>query len=123
MVSMSGERLPEVLSGGELRVVLATHPRDGARELARRVVELRLAACANLLEATSIYRWRGEVESEPETLIVLKTIAEQLPGLLAFLEQHHPYEVPEFVVLPVEGVSAPYRAWLLGSTGVSEAEP
>ena len=57
------------------RIVLITHPRDGATELARSLVEARLAACVNLVDVTSVYRWEGAIEQAPEALLVVKTTA------------------------------------------------
>ena len=50
-----------------------THPEEGAREFARRLVELRVAACCNLVPVTSVYRWQGQVEEDGEVLLVVKT--------------------------------------------------
>lgn len=99
------------------RVVLTTvaNPNDAAR-LGRKLVEERLVACATLIPAVqSIYRWKGEVESSTETLLVLKSSLEHLPALEARLHELHSYEVPEFLALPVDAASQPYLAWLQAS--------
>lgn len=101
----------------QARIVLITHPVEGARELARDLVEARLAACCNLTEVRSVYRWQGAVEDEAEVLLVVKTAADRLPALEAHLEAHHPYDVPELVALRPDHVAPDYLAWLLG--GVS----
>ena len=59
----------------DARVVLITHPEDGAREFARGLVERRLAACVNLIGAHSVYLWDEKVQSEPEVLMIVKTRA------------------------------------------------
>jgi len=82
------------------------------------LVEERLAACATLLPAVeSIYRWEGRIESASETLLLLKTGAEQLAALETRLVALHSYQTPEFVVLEVEATSHAYLEWLLGSLG------
>lgn len=87
-----------------------------AAPLARDLVERRLAACVNLVDGIrSIYRWKGNVEDEAERLLVIKTVEERLPELRAVLLSRHPYEVPEFIVLPIETVEGPYRQWLIES--------
>ncbi|MGA7831081.1 MAG: divalent-cation tolerance protein CutA [Terracidiphilus sp.] len=96
------------------RIVLTTtaSPEEAAR-LGRTLVEERLAACATLIPAAqSIYRWKGEIESASETLLLLKTGAEQLAALEARLHELHSYETPEFLVLPVEAASQSYLEWL-----------
>lgn len=104
--------------GGELRVVLTTVP-DGrvGEELARRLVEERLIACANLLPGvTSVYRWEGEVARESEVLVLMKTPARRVPELFRRVRELHPYEVPELVALPVEAVGEAYAGWVRDET-------
>jgi periplasmic divalent cation tolerance protein len=76
-------------------------------------VEQGLAACVNLVPGLrSIYRWKGEILDEPETLLVIKTTAEHVAAVAASMPELHPYEVPELLALaPTEGL-APYLAWL-----------
>jgi periplasmic divalent cation tolerance protein len=88
--------------------------------MATTLVEERLAACVNVLpEMTSHFRWRGVVEQAEERQLLIKTTVGQLAPLEARLHEIHPYEVPEFIVVPVEGASDAYFKWLIGSTGVS----
>lgn len=87
-----------------------------AAPLARDLVERRLAACVNLVDAIrSIYRWKENVEDEGERLLLIKTVEERVPELTDFLLARHPYEVPELIVLPIETVEGPYRRWLIES--------
>ncbi len=99
-------------------VVLTTVPGDGTGEaLARQLVEERLAACASLhAEMVSIYRWKGQLEREPERQLVIKTSRDRVAALEARLKALHAYDVPEFLVLPVEGASEAYRAWVVEQT-------
>ena len=92
---------------------------DGAA-FARRLVEERLAACVNVLPVmTSLYRWKGGVEQDREQQLVIKTTAERLPALEARFHALHPYEVPEFLVVPAAGGSAAYLAWVRASVSGS----
>ena len=81
---------------------------------ARAVVEARLAACVNILPGTvtSIYRWKGKVESAQEQLLLIKTSRKRLGKLQAAVERLHSYEVPEFIALPIAAGSRKYLAWL-----------
>jgi len=100
-----------------VRIVMTTtaNPEEAAR-LGRALVEEQLAACATLIPAVqSIYRWKGEVESATETLLLLKTGPEQLAALEARLMELHSYETPELLVLRVEAASQPYLDWLQAS--------
>ena len=96
------------------RIVLTTAATaEEAALLGRTLVEERLAACATFIPSVqSIYRWKGEVESATETLLVLKTGPDQLAALEARLHELHSYQPPEFLVLPVESGSRPYLDWL-----------
>ena len=85
-----------------------------ARRIARAVVEARLAACVNILpgEVTSIYRWKGKVESAKERLLLIKTSRKRLVKLRAAVERLHSYEVPEFIALPIVAGSRAYLGWI-----------
>ena len=87
-----------------------------AKRIARAVVEARLAACVNILPGaiTSIYRWKGKVESARERLLLIKTSRKRLGKLQAAVERLHSYEVPEFIALPIAAGSRAYLAWLDG---------
>ena len=87
-----------------------------AAALARELVELRLAACVNIIpRIESIYRWQGRIESDAEQLLLIKTTRERLNALRNALMARHPYEVPEFVIIQPDEVAEPYREWLVGS--------
>jgi periplasmic divalent cation tolerance protein len=95
-------------------LVLTTVGADAdASALARTLVGERLAACVNVLPVmTSVYRWKGQVEQDREQQLVIKTTADRLPELEARLRALHPYELPEFLVLPAGGGSRDYLAWV-----------
>lgn len=98
-------------------IVLTTagNPEEAER-LGRTLVEERLAACATLLPgAKSIYRWKGEVESASETVMLIKTSVEQLSALEKRLHALHSYETPEFLVLAVGAGSRAYLEWLFAN--------
>jgi len=90
---------------------------EQAKALARAVIEARLAACAQTLTISSCYRWDGKVVEEGEQMILFKTLADQYSALETFLLERHPYDTPEIVRLPVDGVSGKYRDWLVSEVG------
>jgi periplasmic divalent cation tolerance protein len=96
------------------RVVLVSVPRGGkAESLAEGLVEARLAACVNILPgALSIYRWKGKVRRDAESVLVIKTTVTRLKALERWVKSRHPYEIPEFVCLPVSSGSKKYLSWL-----------
>ncbi len=95
-------------------VVLSTFPNpDKAAEIANILVGEGLCACVNLVPAVrSIYRWQGKIHDDTETLAVIKTSRERAEAVITRLVALHPYEVPEAIVLPVDGGHAPYLAWV-----------
>jgi periplasmic divalent cation tolerance protein len=95
-------------------VVLSTFPNeDKAVEVARVLVEEGLAACVNVHpRVRSIYRWKGKLEDDAETLAIIKTTSERYDALAARLVALHPYELPEVIALPIAAGHAPYLAWL-----------
>ncbi len=81
--------------------------------MARALVEERVAACVNVVDGvTSAYRWRGAVEEASEVLLLIKTRVEKLEALEGAVRRLHSYDVPEFVILKVDGGSAAYLRWL-----------
>jgi periplasmic divalent cation tolerance protein len=84
-----------------------------ARGLARAALRARLIACANLVpRLESHYRWAGKLETAAEVLIVMKTRAARVRELERLLVGRHPYDTPEFLVLPVSGGSRRYLEWV-----------
>jgi periplasmic divalent cation tolerance protein len=100
-----------------VRIVLTTIGEDRADELARTLVDERLAACVNVHgPMMSTYRWKGTVEREPERQVFIKTSVDRLAELEARLRQIHPYELPELIVLTPESASVAYEAWVRDET-------
>jgi periplasmic divalent cation tolerance protein len=98
----------------DLMIVLTTMPDDArADELARTLVDERLAACVNVHgPMMSTYRWKGTVERDAERQLVIKTTRARLPALEERLRTLHPYELPELIVLGPEGGSEAYLRWV-----------
>ena len=99
----------------QARIVLTTESTlDEANKLGRALVEERLVACATLLPVVqSIYWWDDQIQSAPETMVLLKTSTEKLEALEKRLRELHSYRVPEFLVVPVEHGSASYMDWMV----------
>jgi periplasmic divalent cation tolerance protein len=106
----------------DLVLVLTTWPAQAQVEtVAAALVRDGLAACVSILPPhRSVYRWEGEVEHADERQLLLKTTSARLAALEAAVHAAHPYEVPEWIVLPVQGASAAYAHWLRASCGPAE---
>ena len=88
---------------------------ESAFNLAREVVQLRLAACANVLApATSFYRWEGRDEQATEYPVLIKSTSECYTRLEEAIRARHPYSLPEIIALPVERGLPGYLAWVEG---------
>jgi periplasmic divalent cation tolerance protein len=101
-------------SASKFAVALVTVPDlKTARVLAKAALQTRLIACANFLpKIESHYRWRGKIESSTEVLLVLKTQKSSLPALEQLILARHPYDTPEFIVVPLLAGNERYLGWL-----------
>jgi len=99
-------------------IVITNAPdRDIALKIARALIERKLAACVNILaECTSVYRWRGKLETATEVPLLIKTRAAIYPELEAAIKSLHPYELPEIVAVPIERGSPEYLEWVNAET-------
>jgi periplasmic divalent cation tolerance protein len=99
----------------EVLTVLCTCPDTAtAKSLATGLVQKGLAACVNVLpEIRSIYRWGDEIHDEGEVLLLAKTSRRAYGSLESWLLEHHPYEVPEVLALPVQAGATDYLDWVL----------
>ena len=95
-------------------VVLSTcESEEEASRLARRLVELRLAACVSVIPgARSVYHWKGKVEEHAEFVLIVKSRRDLFASLRAELRKVHSYETPEVIALPVVDGDEGYLSWL-----------
>uniref|UniRef100_A0A183CMS5 Protein CutA n=1 Tax=Globodera pallida TaxID=36090 RepID=A0A183CMS5_GLOPA len=105
-----------------IKVVYVTVPSmEIGKRIAHALVRSRLAACVNIVpQLTSIYEWKGKVQEDAESMLIIKTGQERLEQLRELVMKLHPYEVPEFVALPVEYGSEPYLRWVSDQISGSE---
>lgn len=98
-------------------IVLVTAPDlKTARQLARAALRARLIACANLIpKIESHYWWQGKIESGSEALLLMKTTRKHLAALEKLIVAKHPYDTPEFLVLPLKAGNARYLKWIKDS--------
>jgi periplasmic divalent cation tolerance protein len=95
-------------------LVLTTVPSpDLGEAIGRSLVEAGVAACVNVLPPmVSIYRWKGAVQRDTECQLMIKTVRSQIEAVQTFVSDHHPYDLPEFLVLTVEAGDPAYLAWV-----------
>jgi len=91
---------------------------DSAQRIAEALVTEHLAACVNRLpNIVSTYRWKGEVSTDREDLLLIKTTAARFEALRERLLALHPYDLPELIAVPIEYGHDPYLAWVRSATG------
>ncbi len=101
----------------EYILVISTCPENEAESLAKILVESKLCACVNLIQNVfSIYHWKGRIEEEKESMLLMKTKKDLENDLFSVLKEHHSYEVPEFIVLSIDSGSDDYLKWIGEST-------
>jgi len=98
----------------ETLLVLCTCPdKEVAELLATRLVKTGLAACVNRVPGiTSVYKWQGEMESNSEELLLIKTPASAWDELEREIKRLHPYELPEIIAIPISKGSEAYLDWI-----------
>ncbi|KAK6147733.1 hypothetical protein DH2020_018645 [Rehmannia glutinosa] len=86
-------------------------------KLAESIVKERLAACVNRVPGVeSVYEWKGEIQTDSEELLIIKTRESLLEALTEHVKANHEYEVPEVIALPITGGNLPYLEWIKNST-------
>ena len=107
-----------LVPASDLVALLTTLPSSAvAQSVAETLVQERLAACVNVLPGVrSIYEWQGQLANDAEVLCVVKTQRNRVAALAQRLQELHPYEVPEVVVLGAEAASLAYWQWLRTAT-------
>jgi periplasmic divalent cation tolerance protein len=103
----------------EILLALSTFPdAETARQISNQLVTERLAACANVLPPVeSIYRWKENIESGNETLVLFKLSEDQQSAFQERLRSLHPYEVPEIIFVPVSSGLPEYLRWVADNCG------
>lgn len=106
-------------------LVYATFPSlETAETEGAALVDAGLAACVNILPGMiSIYIWNGARHRDAEVVMVIKTRGSLAERVIEQVRARHPYETPALLVLPVEGGSAQYLAWLMDQTDTRSTRP
>ena len=99
-----------------MEIVLSTFPsRESATEAARALVSERLAACVNIIEASSVYIWEEKMHEDQEFLCIFKTAADKCLALEDRIQSLNPNEVPEIARMSAL-FKDPYRSWVYANT-------
>jgi periplasmic divalent cation tolerance protein len=88
-----------------------------ARFLASEMVHNKLAACVQMSPVVSVFTWEGQVQTETETRLVIKTRTALYPALESFVQKHHSYEVPQILQVPITRGLPAFLDWIDQTTG------
>jgi len=98
-------------------VIVSTYPDlKSVRKTANELVKKRIAACVNFSQISSIYSWKGKIESADEFLALFKTTQKNKIALKKAIQKMHPYDVPEIAEIDMRSINQPYLKWLIEST-------
>jgi periplasmic divalent cation tolerance protein len=114
-------RLAQLQENDKAVLIYSTYPsQELAESIGAELVDARLAACVNVMAGmTSIYRWQGERHRDSEVVMIIKTRARLAERVIAAVRDRHPYENPALIVLPAEGGSQDFIAWIMEQTGAT----
>ena len=100
-----------------IQVTTTTETKEQAQTIAQNLVEAKLAACVQIIgPIDSIYRWKDKVENAQEWLCLIKTQDHLYNKVAAAIKNHHPYEIPEIIAVPIVKGSKEYLQWISEET-------
>jgi periplasmic divalent cation tolerance protein len=103
----------------QVMVFMTCDKKRDAEAIAAQLLRTRRAACVSIYpRGDSLYWWKGAMERSREYLLIAKTRASSLPGLISEVKAIHSYEVPEIIALPIVGGNRDYLHWLDGEVRV-----
>lgn len=100
-----------------LLVMTNVPDQEVAISLATLLVEKKLVACVNIQpQVQSVFRWRGAVEMKNEVTLMIKSTTQRYDALESLIKQHHPYDVPEIIAIPIAQGLPLYLQWIAEET-------
>ena len=100
-----------------MKILITTTPPEEAEKLVAQLLEKRLIGCGNIWGTVqSMYWWKGEIQRDPEKLIMMETTDELCGEAMEEISRLHSYEVPKIVALEPNAVHSPYLQWLQEET-------
>ena len=102
-----------LLIRGEMKIVITSAPPAESEKLVQNLLEERLIGCGNIWgNVQSMYWWKGEIQREPESLIIMETTDELVEEMIARIVELHSYDVPKVLAVEPKNVNQAYRLWL-----------
>ena len=86
---------------------------EEADNIATGLVKEGLAACVNIIPSIkSVYKWKGEICNDNESLLIVKSRKSLLLEIIEWVKKHHSYETPEIIAIPIVEGSKDYLKWI-----------
>ena len=101
-------------------IVFVTAPKGKGEEIAKKILEKRLAVCINITTVKSMYWWENNIVHEEEDLLIIKTRKDIFDRLSNFIEEIHPYKIPEIIALKASDVNVEYLSWIESETSLKK---
>jgi periplasmic divalent cation tolerance protein len=99
-------------------VYMTAGDRIEARKIGKALIEMKLAACVNIIDSmTSLYRWKGQVQEDQETVLIAKTTMEKIAALKQKVVELHSYECPCILAFSVSDGHEPFMRWIKAQVG------
>jgi periplasmic divalent cation tolerance protein len=76
------------------------------------MVEMKLAACAQISAIESFYTWDGATQQDPEWRILFKTTRRNYAAVEAAIRERHPYQLPAIYSVAVDDAFGRYAEWV-----------
>lgn len=97
-----------------VRVAVVTIPRDEAGKLAKGLVQERLAACVNMVpRIESVFWWDDKIQHDEEALLIIKTTQLKVEAMISYVQENHPYDVPEIITFSLAEGLPDYLNWVI----------
>ena len=94
-------------------LLITTNSSEEAHKIAEMLLDQRKVACVNIVpKVSSLFWWQGNLESDQESLLIIKTKAAQLTEIVRSVKELHSYDVPEIIALPIIGGNQDYLDWI-----------
>ena len=98
-------------------VYMTAGSRDEARSIGRALLDSNLAACVNIIDnMNSLYMWEGDLQDDPEVIVIAKTSEQRIPALIDRVKALHSYECPCVLSIPVDSGNPEFLAWIRDET-------
>ena len=101
----------------DIVLLITTADAEEAQRISDILLRERKAACVNIVpKVSSQFWWRGKIEKAEESLLIVKSQASVLGQVVELVKEHHSYDVPEVIALPIVGGNPDYLKWLTEET-------